>query len=309
MKCAVFSCLGLGDGLISLVLSKNLSKAGHDVTTYHPFLSGLQEWFPFSKIVAFPQKGYFDEELRSFDKIFIFFEKTPSMSEVISFCKAHLSDKTVIINPIATAKTNYTYWENARFNGTVPFADNLQMFCRDILLLKDAGKENGITPPSGYQKGQFSKRVIIHPTSSRVGKNWPKNRFLLLAKVLEKKGYEPVFILTDEEKKDWPECTAYAPSFTHLSELAGYIYESFAMIGNDSGIGHLSSCLGLPTVTICRSAAVFSFWRPSWSRGCCVLPPSWIPNMKGLRLRDKYWRFFIPKAKVLKAFSHLVGSD
>jgi hypothetical protein len=309
MKCAVFSCLGLGDGLISLVLSNNLSKEGHDVITYHPFLSGLQDWFPRSRIDTFPKKEFFEDELRSFDKIFIFFEKTPSMAEVINFCKSQLSEKTVIINPIATAKTNYPYWENARFNGTNPFADNLQMFCRDILLLKDAGKVNGISPPSRYQKGKFTNRVILHPTSSRAGKNWPKKHFLSLAKALKKKGYEPCFILTDEERKDWLGAASHAPTFSHLSELAGYIYESFAMIGNDSGIGHLSSCLGLPTVTICRSEAVFSFWRPSWSRGCCVLPPPWIPNVKGLRLRDKYWRFFIPKAKVLKAFFQLVGSD
>src|SRR5690348_18510042 len=39
--CAVFSCQGMGDGLISLVLSNNLHLNGAEATTFHPFLNEL----------------------------------------------------------------------------------------------------------------------------------------------------------------------------------------------------------------------------------------------------------------------------
>jgi ADP-heptose:LPS heptosyltransferase len=77
------------------------------------------------------------------------------------------------------------------------------------------------------------------------------------------------------------------------------------MIGNDSGIGHLASCLNLPTLIICRSKIAAPFWRPGWTSGEVILPPAWIPNLKGLRFRDKYWQKSITVPKVLKSFNLL----
>lgn len=118
-------------------------------------------------------------------------------------------------------------------------------------------------------------------------------------------GYTCVFILTPEEKKDWPE--ANAPDFSTLIELAEFIAESGWMIGNDSGIGHLASCLGIPTLTICRSHMGANFWKPSWAYGKIIVPPSWIPNVKGLRLRDKKWQAFISVETVYTRFFDLVS--
>ena len=74
------------------------------------------------------------------------------------------------------------------------------------------------------------------------------------------------------------------------------------MIGNDSGVGHLASCLGIPTLTICRSQMAANFWRPGWSKGAVITPPAWVPNLKGLRLRDQHWQKFISVKKVYKTF-------
>jgi len=308
-RCAVFSCMGLGDGLITLTLSNNLFRQGHEVVTYHPFLEGMQDWFPDLPLKRFPSTEEMEQSLASYDKYFILFEKSPWMSHIINYCKTHYPDKTTIINPIATPKTNYPYWENAKFDGTQPFAGNLAIFCKQILHCKNPTKDNGIRPLSIYTERKYPCRVILHPTSSRPGKNWTQDKFLTLASRLQKKGFEPCFILSKEERTEWSASTPLAPEFSNLSELAGFVFESGYMIGNDSGIGHLASSLGLPTLTICRSRMTSRFWRPSWSRGSVVCPPSWIPNIKGFRCRDKHWKKFVPVWTVERAFSKLIQGD
>ncbi len=80
MRSAVFSCLGLGDGLLALELANNLHLNGDEVVTFHPFLQGLQGWLPHLPIRPFPPV------LEEFDRFFIIYEKTPWMEAVIQTC-------------------------------------------------------------------------------------------------------------------------------------------------------------------------------------------------------------------------------
>ncbi len=304
-RCAVFSCLGMGDGLIALVLSNNLHLNGGEVTTFHPFLDSLQAWFPHLPIRRFPTSEEMELVLQQFDRLFILFEKSPWMQAILRHCQKHYPDKTTVLNPIATPRRDYPYWEGGRFDGNRAFVDNLYTYCKDILRFTVVTKSNGISVPEGVFPRRFDKRVVIHPTSSREGKNWPREKFLDLAFHLKSMGYAPCFILTQEERQDWDVGGVEAPVFENVSEMASYISESGYMIGNDSGIGHLASCLGLPTLTICRSAQASRFWRPAWARGEVVTPSPWIPNIKGLRLRDQHWKKWISVGKVMNSFSRL----
>lgn len=298
MKAAVFCCQGLGDLLITLVLSNNLKRAGYEVTTFHPFLQGLQPWFPTLPLAPFP------ETVDGFDRFFIIYERTPRMFKVLEECQKKYPDKTTVLNPIATFKNDYAYWEQGRFEGTRSFVDNLYFFCKDILQLPAPTIENGIVIPPSVTPRKFLSRVVIHPTSALERKNWPKEKFLQLASALKAQGLEPVFILTPEEKKgEWKDVEA--PSFASLSDLVIYVCESGYMIGNDSGIGHLASCLGLPTLTLCRSERIARFWRPGWSLSERLYPSLWIPNLKFCRLRETYWKKWITVNLVLKEFAKL----
>lgn len=298
MKAAIFPCIGLGDGLITLVLSHNLARNGWEVDTFHPFMSQMQELFPRLPLLPRPAELPL---LASYDKIIILYEKTEWMLTLLQTALALYPEKTLVLNPIATPNQDYPFWEVGRFDGRVPFVDNLFHFCRNVLQLKEVVKENGICLPPTVEKGKFPQRVLLHPTSSRKGKNWSKQKFLRLSTQLKKKGLHPVFILTKEEKEEWPEVEA--PHFPDLKALTHFVAESGSMIGNDSGIGHLASCLGVPTLIICRSATTADFWRPAWAKGEVIFPPHWIPNIKGLRWRDKKWQHFIPVRQVLKTFS------
>ena len=295
MNIAVFSCAGLGDCLLSLILSHNLSLRGDRVTTFHPFMSGLQAWFPHLPIKPFPPN------LSEFDRFFIFYEKSAWMHAVLDECLKNHRDQTTVLNPIATPNTDYPYWEEGRFDGNQTFADNLVTFCRDILGIQGASKSNGVVIPPDVSPRKYPHRVVIHPTSSRPGKNWPRPKFLRLAKCLQKKGLEPVFVVSPQEREQWPE----APLFPTLDAMARFVAESGTMIGNDSGIGHLASLLGLPTLSLFKNERTAHFWRPSFSPNLTCLPRGWLPNMKFFRWRDKYWHWNLSVGQVLKKFSCL----
>lgn len=304
MKTAVFSCKGLGDGLLALIVAHNLSQGGDEVVTFHPFLEGMQPWFPHLPLSSFPAL----ETLNSFDRFILVYEKSPWMQQVLTHCETYFPEKTSVLNPIATPNKDYPYWEVGKFDGKLTFAHNLMQFCRRELGVEQATKHNGITFPKGVITRKHAHRVILHPTSSRPGKNWPEKKFLHLAEELENQGYEPVFILTAEERRSWPSERFLAPEFHSLSDTATFIAESGGMIGNDSGIGHLASALGLPTVTICRSKMTARFWRPDWAPNALLLPSAFLPNVKFLRLRDRYWKHTITVSRVFTTYRSLLLS-
>lgn len=295
-RCALFSSQGLGDGLIALVLAHNLQEQGYDTVFFHPFLSSLQRFFPKTLIRSFPPI----EEFSSFDRFYFFYEKSPWMQPLLLHCETHFLERTFVLNPIATPNQDYPYWEVGQFDGTLSFVDNLAHFCSRHLQ-REASKKNGMLIPENARA--HPKRVVLHPMSSRPGKNWPFEKYIALAKRLEQAGYEPVFILTPDEKQTLPPLSFFpAPDFSSLEDMVEFVSASGSMIGNDSGIGHLASCLGLPTVTLCRSRITAQFWRPGWAPGALVLPPSWLPNLKGLRLRDRYWKQTITVSRVFHTF-------
>lgn len=306
MKHAIFSCLGLGDGLISLVLAHNLVLNGDQATVFHPFLSSLQSWFPNVKIADFSTFKEIENQLHSFESFYIFYERSKRMQTLISHCKTNSYLHLRILNPIATERCDYPYWKEGKFNGTHSFVDNLTTFCREELCLPNVTKYNGIVPPSHLQHRLYRKRIVIHPTSSKLEKNWPMDRYVLLSKKLINAGYEPIFILTKEEREHY---VVQAPLFASLQEVASFIYESGYMIGNDSGIGHLASCLGIPTITICRNRRTAAFWRPSWTNGQVINPPKWLPNFKKMRLRDQYWQKCIRVNQVLHSLLQLISRE
>ena len=77
------------------------------------------------------------------------------------------------------------------------------------------------------------------------------------------------------------------------------------MLGNDSGIGHLASSLKIPTLTIFATKRKEILWKPNYITGITV--SSWpLINIKGLRLREKFWKKTISVKKVIHNFNKLV---
>ena len=97
------------------------------------------------------------------------------------------------------------------------------------------------------------RRVAVHPSSSGIERCWAPRHFVELGLRLKRDGYEPFYILAPHERDRWA-CLAeaglqiqQAPS---LADVAAFIHECGWFIGNESGVGHLASSVGVPTLTL-----------------------------------------------------------
>lgn len=310
-KAAIFCHNGLGDGVISLVLSNNLHLNGWHVDTYQNMIGSMQKWFPHLPILAYPPIHEIDRILHRYDWLFIFHNDTSEfIHKLIAEGKRRMPDQVKVIYAYPSKRIiNEPYYQDTLINPDLPMSESLRIFCEQVLHLSKSTRSNGFIPPSELQYRSHSKRVVIHPTSSRPGKNWTKEKYFELAHELQKKSYEPVWMIGPKERKEWADQKTgiEMPEFANLDMLAGYIYESAFLIGNDSGMGHLASFLEIPTLTITRRRALARLWRPSFTTGIVVTPNPWIPNISGFRLRDRHWQKFISTKKVMRGFEKLVS--
>ncbi|MBN1983065.1 MAG: glycosyltransferase family 9 protein [Chitinivibrionales bacterium] len=106
---------------------------------------------------------------------------------------------------------------------------------------------NEVTAESSLQP---PKPIILHPGSGSVQKNWPSDRFLSLAQTLQNWG-ERVLWLQGPAEESFPyPAEAMLLSGKTLSEIARYLSDCRCFIGNDSGISHLASAVGCPTIIL-----------------------------------------------------------
>ncbi len=302
-RALVFCSQGLGDGLLFSIISYNLFKNGYAVDTYHPFLSDMQNFFKFTKIKKYPEINQIEKVLDSYDLIIINSDYSKINKAIIALALEKYKNITFELHP-STCKGKGPPIGNWKFDFSKNVSFNLLDFLKKSLNLKNPLLENGISIPKNLTHRKFLKRVVIHPSSKDFEKNLPKKKFLKLFKKLKSLGYSPKFILAKHERSDFKEFLKDAPEFDSLNDIASYIYESGYMLGNDSGIAHLSSNLKIPTLTIFSTKRKERFWRPyfHFSKTVVSLP---LINIKGLRLREKYWKKTISVRRILKNFKNL----
>lgn len=271
MKIAVVCAPGIGDALILHIVSHHLALAGHSVTTVTPHRFG--KWLP----------GYsFADETADCHAVFLQHDNSARAKEILKLDK-----------PI------YTFYGKHQVAKHGPLRTGLDFVCDpNRTMVENAVKalqslfqiratfENGLKPPPGLIHRRHRKRVAIHTTSGNAVKNWPLAKFERVAKWLESEGFEPAFL----------------PQFGSLEDLASFIYESGYFLGNDSGPGHMASYFKIPHLIIGKEEKQMHLWRPGWSRGEVVVPPRWVPNWKGLRLRENHWKKFISVNNVINRF-------
>ena len=101
--------------------------------------------------------------------------------------------------------------------------------------------------------------IILHPGSGDPKKNWPLEHFGTIAERLRKAGHTVAWCLGPAEE-DAPPLAPALPEMP-LVDLAGVLSRARLFIGNDSGIGHLASLAGCPTLTIFGPTDP-AVWRP-----------------------------------------------
>lgn len=295
MKAAVVCSKGMGDGLMMMVASHRLKLEGYDVTTFQDALGELEDWFPGHHFAKRSTIG----SLEAFDLIILQNDNTPFSFNLIEkyrdkiyiFYASYEDEKHYALNP-----------QDRIFDRALPLVTNVAQSIASILGKMDPILENGIAVPEELSYRKYQKRVVIHPTSTTPKRTWSREKFLGVAKKLEKEGYEIAFSLSPDEKEKWRGIPFAIPEFPNLSALASYLYESYFLIGNESGTGHLASNLGIPTIIIASCPKQMALWRPGFLLGKVVTPSSYIPNTKLLRLRENRWQAFISPRRVVKTF-------
>lgn len=310
-RAAVFLHHGLGDGIACLGLSNNLQLNGWQVDTYQHALLPLQNWCPHLPILREPPLSELTRILSSYDWFFVTHNDTNDfVLQLVREGKRRFPDRIRVMYLYPSKRMmNEPYYADMQIDPSISVPENMVRFCERILRLPKITKSNGMIPPEELTHQRYEKRIVIHPTSSREGKNWPKEKYVKLALQLQSEGYEIVFLPGD--KTGWEDVIKQGcriEEFGSLNALARFIYESGFFIGNDSGLGHLASSLQIPTLTVCRRKTLSHLWAPRFSTGQVVTPSRWIPNIRGFRFRDQYWKKLISVDKMLKAFMRLAKS-
>ncbi len=302
MRIAVIPAAGIGDVLIMLIASHHLRKQGHQVATFHQKLPDFGRWLETGEYLV--PSDDFPNLLLSFDAVLLQHDNTERARQIAALRKRSLP--IFIFYPTYRASKHgplldsYDY----AFDGKKTMVEN----CRsgvEALFGGNAIIYNGLRPLPELTHRKHQRRVLIHPTSTNEKKNWPREKFLQLAKRLQKLDFQPRFILSPTEKCDWPEVES--PIFPTLEHLASTIYEADYLIGNDSGPGHLASYLSIPHLIISHDEQQMRQWRPGWHRGEIIYPPRWLPNFKGIRLRENKWKQFVSINSVLNRFISIVN--
>ena len=294
----------MGDGLMMMVASHRLKLEGYEVTTFQETLGQLSEWFPKH---SFAKRSTI-ETLDSFDFILLQNDNTPFSFNLIDRYREKIH---VLYASYEEGKHRPRTSKDYLFNRSQPMVTNIAEGIASLLGKIDPIQENGITVPKELSYRKHQKRVIIHPTSTTPKRTWTAEKFINVAKSLEKKGFTPIFSVSPSEREPWLSLLQNRfplPEFPTISKLAAYLYESHFLIGNESGTGHLASNLGIPTLIVAGCSKQMTLWRPGFLLGQVITPPPYIPNFKLLRLREKKWQTFISPRRILKAFHKMHSS-
>ena len=276
-KFAVVCAPGIGDGLILHIASHSLVQMGFEVATFHDHLGGFGQWL---KGYTFAKQREIDELLPSFDALILQHDNTPkakkireSGKEVYCFFGSHLPSKHGPLSPLDyVSDPNRTMVDNVASAMSKWFGA--------------ASKENGLTPPKGLVHRKNLRRVAIHSESGDPEKNWPLERFRAVAKQLANEGYDPLFIVEKGR-----------PLYPTLEELASFLYESGAFLGNDSGPAHLASYLKIPSLVIGKEERQMRLWAPGWLPAQIATPPRWTSRWRWTRSK---WKSFITAGNITK---------
>jgi ADP-heptose:LPS heptosyltransferase len=174
---------------------------------------------------------------------------------------------------------------------------------------KDFWRSRGLTPE------ERSKLIILHPGSGSKKKVWPLERFLRLAQILKDHLNSKILILFGPaegqevegvfEGMD-PKAFIQVKGFS-LPELASIMEGCRLFIGNDSGISHMASALGIPTIAIFGPTDP-RIWSPRGEKVWVVrkeIPCSPCPREKFFQCIDSECLKGIEVEEVLKGLEKL----
>lgn len=302
-KTAIICANGIGDGLIMMVVAAHLQKQA-TITIFHDKSVTLSKLFP----KLYEWSSYSREKIAQFNLIIMQYDGSKAAHEILHLRRQRNFPQVIMFFPYKHPSSQST---DLVFDRSMTMVDNIMAFMQQKFphaRSKSVSKNDLLIPKGEYRK--YSHRIVIHPSSANPRKNWTPIQFVILAQELRRFGYLPIFVIPPSEYSQWKSfLPSHLPlqSFTDLSDLSSYLYESGYFIGNDSGLGHLASNLQIPTLTIFSKKSLSPLWNPGFGIHKVLLPYRF-PNWKGLslRFREWLWPISISTKKALTEFFSLM---
>ena len=285
MDVAVLSARALGDGILALVLARNLRAAGHGVTLHHDALVELAPWLPDVRLAPLP--------------------RGPARAELLATAPAlFLGDPDFEEGPAPTGQARVVF-RKSLWERTQPYLRSLERACAAPFGLDTWSDDAGLLAPPMPQAPRATHRIALHPTSARPAKNWPPDRWVQLGARLRAEGWAPEVLLATDEVEAWRRKAGDVLPVAvpgRLDAVAAWLQGARACVATDSGIAHLASAVGTPTLTIFRKRSAARFWAPHWGRTAVVAAPWRLPGGRGHRL----WGRLLSARRVQSALDALL---
>ncbi|MGV0604257.1 glycosyltransferase family 9 protein [Mycolicibacterium sp. XJ1904] len=142
-----------------------------------------------------------------------------------------------------------------------PWRAEMHEVDRWCVLLEWAGitcdpQDLAISRPDGYPNRSWA--VVIHPGAAYAARRWPPERFGQVAAALRNRGHD-VVITGDDSEVDLARSVADAAGLPRSSVLAGslgllelvaLIHDCRLLICGDTGVGHVATACGTPSVLL-----------------------------------------------------------
>lgn len=293
-KIAILPASGIGDALLFQSIAQGCFDQGDDPSLFSPHIPQFAPWFslPAKSLPPLTLANAADI-LTPFDAILLQHDNSPLSRKIkilpqniFTFYGSHNPSKHGTLDP----------HKDFVCDPSLPMVENIQQ--AHLRFFGRLAPTPNLSPPPHLVHRRFPQRIAIHPTASSPDKIWPKEKFLRVATLLQKEGLEPVFTVSPQERKLWN-----APLFPTLADLASFLYESGAFLGNDSGIGHLASLLRIPHLTIGGNGLQMPLWKTGWLPGTLITPPRPLMKIKTLR---NHWKLFISSRDVFNKLMDVI---
>lgn len=262
MRTLVYHTGGLGDFITLLPLLELLNASGSITLLGKPAHGALAR-----------ANGQVDEciDSESSRYAFLFTLNTP-VKELSAFlsvfdtlCLFTSTNSPLIVNA-QRCFAGKIYRQNPIPNERIPICDyRARLFEPDAML--QPGPPDLTNAISHYRSRQMAIRhlhlpaIAIHPGSGSNRKNWPFERFLMVADLFRTAGFSVCWFSGEAEKN-----SSMPPTDTHyhhppLSEAAAHLSQCSLYLGNDSGFSHLAAAAGCPSVVLFGSSDP-AIWAP-----------------------------------------------
>ncbi|MEU4341882.1 glycosyltransferase family 9 protein [Nocardia sp. NPDC023852] len=131
-------------------------------------------------------------------------------------------------------------------------------WCRLLEYGGIAADRSALLLPEPPEPAPESNAVVIHPGAAYPARRWPSERFARVARELSANGHLVVITGTRgeiplanvvAEKACLPPSSVYAGR-TDLAQLAGLVADAALVVCGDTGVGHLATAFGTPSVLL-----------------------------------------------------------